>query len=435
LFEFVVDPSTVGGSSVHVVSSSGYVCDDTKGWAYLADGTTRANYVQTGFSESGWTLARRKADCTARCDARTDCTGIFVWTQANGNELCGFFSGEIDMSNARVKNGLLEQSVCIYQEGGVTSVTSTDSGAPPDPNPSIVLDLGQINRVTEATVVNDELVNECFGVSNYTIETCDASYCSGDMVTCTIDTPRLISVEYSGRKLEPRQRTFPEIGRDPQRVSFVNDGPAPYLQITAHSNYPSCNSDRAYIGVSCVSTHNLSAWHGFGTGDSTKWKLRGGASKIAALGALTVDSCTGGGVGNSLWSTGNQQYVVATGRPSFASLWTSSQTAQATLNLPAKAAQTVALAGHHSRFVRLNLQAKTSDAFMGMGIGAATLKGVPVPRVDLRLSEGGVSTASIYNRGAPSNCKGVKCFKPVCIAGYEPKQAPGACCVSCQPGR
>merc|ERR1719194_50189 len=37
--------------------------------------------------------------------------------------------------------------------------------------------------------------------------------------------------------------------------------------------------------------------------------------------------------------------------------------------------------------------------------------------------------------GAPSNCKGVKCFKPVCIAGYTPKQAPGACCVSCQPGR
>merc|ERR1719198_1922210 len=35
---------------------------------------------------------------------------------------------------------------------------------------------------------------------------------------------------------------------------------------------------------------------------------------------------------------------------------------------------------------------------------------------------------------APSSCKGVKCFKPVCIAGYTPKQAPGACCVSCQPG-
>merc|ERR1719198_1653623 len=34
---------------------------------------------------------------------------------------------------------------------------------------------------------------------------------------------------------------------------------------------------------------------------------------------------------------------------------------------------------------------------------------------------------------APSSCKGVKCFKPVCIAGYTPKQAPGACCVSCQP--
>merc|ERR1719181_1033427 len=34
---------------------------------------------------------------------------------------------------------------------------------------------------------------------------------------------------------------------------------------------------------------------------------------------------------------------------------------------------------------------------------------------------------------APSSCKGVKCFKPVCIAGYTPKQAPGACCNSCQP--
>merc|ERR1719443_2003344 len=34
---------------------------------------------------------------------------------------------------------------------------------------------------------------------------------------------------------------------------------------------------------------------------------------------------------------------------------------------------------------------------------------------------------------APSSCKGVKCFKPVCIAGYTPKQAPGACCISCQP--
>merc|ERR1719333_220400 len=33
---------------------------------------------------------------------------------------------------------------------------------------------------------------------------------------------------------------------------------------------------------------------------------------------------------------------------------------------------------------------------------------------------------------APSSCKGVKCFKPVCIAGYTPKQAPGACCISCQ---
>jgi len=36
---------------------------------------------------------------------------------------------------------------------------------------------------------------------------------------------------------------------------------------------------------------------------------------------------------------------------------------------------------------------------------------------------------------APSSCKGVKCFTPVCIAGYTVKQAPGACCNSCQPGR
>merc|ERR1740130_1466143 len=36
--------------------------------------------------------------------------------------------------------------------------------------------------------------------------------------------------------------------------------------------------------------------------------------------------------------------------------------------------------------------------------------------------------------GAPSNCKGVKCFQAVCIAGYSPRQAPGACCNSCQPG-
>merc|ERR1719198_2941083 len=34
---------------------------------------------------------------------------------------------------------------------------------------------------------------------------------------------------------------------------------------------------------------------------------------------------------------------------------------------------------------------------------------------------------------APSSCKGVKCFKPVCIAGYEPGQMPGACCNSCKP--
>merc|ERR1719272_974177 len=41
--------------------------------------------------------------------------------------------------------------------------------------------------------------------------------------------------------------------------------------------------------------------------------------------------------------------------------------------------------------------------------------------------------ASVAN-AAPSSCKGVKCFTPVCIAGYTPKQAPGACCNSCQPG-
>jgi len=34
---------------------------------------------------------------------------------------------------------------------------------------------------------------------------------------------------------------------------------------------------------------------------------------------------------------------------------------------------------------------------------------------------------------APSSCKGVKCFTPVCIAGYTPGQAPGACCNSCLP--
>jgi len=36
---------------------------------------------------------------------------------------------------------------------------------------------------------------------------------------------------------------------------------------------------------------------------------------------------------------------------------------------------------------------------------------------------------------APSSCKGVKCFQPVCIAGYEPGQMPGACCNSCKPSR
>merc|ERR1719321_2007896 len=36
---------------------------------------------------------------------------------------------------------------------------------------------------------------------------------------------------------------------------------------------------------------------------------------------------------------------------------------------------------------------------------------------------------------APSSCKGVKCFKPVCIAGYEPGVVPNACCYACKPGR
>merc|ERR1719272_366249 len=36
---------------------------------------------------------------------------------------------------------------------------------------------------------------------------------------------------------------------------------------------------------------------------------------------------------------------------------------------------------------------------------------------------------------APSSCKGVKCFKPVCIAGYEPGVVPNACCYACKPSR
>merc|ERR1719335_2138853 len=34
---------------------------------------------------------------------------------------------------------------------------------------------------------------------------------------------------------------------------------------------------------------------------------------------------------------------------------------------------------------------------------------------------------------APASCKGVKCFRPMCMPGFKPGQMPGACCNACKP--
>lgn len=36
---------------------------------------------------------------------------------------------------------------------------------------------------------------------------------------------------------------------------------------------------------------------------------------------------------------------------------------------------------------------------------------------------------------APKSCQGVKCFTPLCMAGFEPGHSPGDCCSSCRPAR
>merc|ERR1719428_458327 len=73
-------------------------------------------------------------------------------------------------------------------------------------------------------------------------------------------------------------------------------------------------------------------------------------------------------------------------------------------------------------------------AACGLMTGCADIKCVP-PFALVRHSamKGPSPYAAPLAGAAPSSCKGVKCFQPVCIAGYTPKQAPGACCVSCQP--